>query len=82
MSLAVFASSTNDHANATHFVQEGSLLDEVTRRQQTQTPLTYQEVLHIFLQVKFVTFLFMVYHGGITPSPSVNVWLQLGYMAY
>lgn len=52
------------HADATHFVQEGSLLDEVTRRQQTQTPLTSQEILHIFLQVKLVTVLLALYKVG------------------
>lgn len=32
-------------------IQEGTLLDEVARRQQQQNPLTKAEILHIFLQV-------------------------------
>ncbi len=33
-------------------VQEGSLNDEVTRRQQTQDPFDSKDILQIFLQVQ------------------------------
>ncbi|KAL3131189.1 hypothetical protein ABBQ38_000491 [Trebouxia sp. C0009 RCD-2024] len=56
LAQAIVPDSSNGHMLQLVYMlfpvyEEGSLLDEVTRRQNAHNPLTSQEVLHIFLQV-------------------------------
>ena len=47
----VFDSCSSGSAMNRCYAQEGTLLEEVIRRQQQQDPMTSDEILHIFLQV-------------------------------
>lgn len=57
-------------ADCTLFAQEGSLLDEVARRQNAQNALSSREVLHIFLQVEC------------SPISAIHVYLGFDPMLY
>lgn len=54
------------------YAQEGTLLEEVIRRQQQQDPMTSDEILHIFLQVN--EFVISMRHGFANVYMTLSVY--------